>query len=206
MKPTPKRHSLLLLLFLLLVAAGCGKTPAIRPLAADATVLAFGDSLTAGSGVRPEESYPAVLAGLLGRSVVNSGVPGEVSAEGLARLPALLDETQPALVLLCHGGNDFLRRQSREETKANLRRMVALIRERGIDVILVGVPEPGLLLSASPIYAELAEEFQIPCEEEALAEILADRTLKSDQIHPNGAGYAVLARRLKALIDEAAGG
>jgi lysophospholipase L1-like esterase len=183
--------------------AGCNKPPAIRPLAADSTVLAFGDSLTFGTGARPEESYPSVLAGLLGCAVANAGVPGEVTAEGLARLPAVLDETEPVLVILCHGGNDFLRRQEREETKANLRRMIALVKERGIDLVLLGVPEPGLLVATSPIYEELAEEFAVPHDDTILRAILTDRLLKSDQIHPNAAGYRRLAESLAALIREA---
>ncbi|MEW6594246.1 MAG: arylesterase [Thermodesulfobacteriota bacterium] len=190
----------------LLVVAGCGKPPAIRPLAADATVLAFGDSLTFGTGARPDESYPAVLATLLGCSVINAGVPGEVTAEGLARLPQVLDEHGPDLVILCHGGNDFLRRQNREETKANLRRMIALVKERGIDLLLLGVPEPGLLVSPAPLYKELAGEFGVPCDDETIRAILTDRGLKSDQIHPNGAGYRQLAEAVAALIREAGGG
>lgn len=196
------RHAVLWF-FCLLVVAGCGKAPAIRPLAADATVLAFGDSLTSGTGAKPEESYPAVLATILNRTVINAGVPGEVTAEGVARLPAVLDEHAPALVILCHGGNDFLRRQPKEEIKANLRRMIALVKERGIDLILLGVPEPGILVSTSPIYQELAQEFNLPYNEGLLREILTDRALKSDQIHPNGAGYQRLAESVAVLIREA---
>lgn len=196
-------RQVLLWLLCLLVVVGCGKPPAIRPLAADSVVLAFGDSLTYGTGARPEEAYPARLAELLGRAVVNGGVPGEVTAEGLARLPALLDEAEPALVILCHGGNDFLRRQNREETKANLRRMIALVKGRGLDLLLVGVPEPGILVSPSPLYEELAGEFKVPYDDAILRAILTDRALKSDQIHPNAAGYQRLAAALAELIREA---
>lgn len=184
----------------LLLVVGCGKSPAIRPLYADSTVLAFGDSLTFGTGAQPEESYPTVLAGMLGCTVVNAGVPGEVTGVGLARLPALLDENEPDLVILCHGGNDFLRHQNREETKANLHRMIASVKERGIDLILIGVPEPGLLVSTAPFYRGLAEEFMVPYDEDIIREILTDRALKSDQVHPNAAGYRRLAEAVAALI------
>jgi lysophospholipase L1-like esterase len=90
-------------------------------------VLAFGDSLTHGTGATEDESYPAELERLIGRRVVKAGVPGEVAAQALERLPRLLDEHAPRVVLLCIGGNDFLRRS----------------RERGIDVLLIGTPEPG---------------------------------------------------------------
>lgn len=184
----------------LLLVVGCGKSPAIRPLYADSTVLAFGDSLTFGTGAQPEESYPTVLAGMLGCTVVNAGVPGEVTGVGLARLPALLDENEPDLVILCHGGNDFLRHQNREETRANLHRMIASVKERGIDLILIGVPEPGLLVSTAPFYRGLAEEFMVPYDEDIIREILTDRALKSDQVHPNAAGYRRLAEAVAALI------
>ncbi len=194
---------LLLVCLCLLSLVGCGRSPAIRPLTPESTVVAFGDSLTYGTGARPEESYPAVLAGLLGCNVINAGVPGEVTAGGLARLPAVLDETRPALVILCHGGNDFLRQQGREETEANLRRMMALIKGRGIDIVLIGVPAPGLLVATSPIYEELAKEFKVPYDKGIVRAILTDRTLKSDQIHPNAAGYRRMAESVAEVIRKA---
>ena len=192
-------------LFALWLLAACEKTPRLSPLDGEAVILAFGDSLTHGTGAGAEAAYPAVLAGLLGREVVNAGVPGEVSAAGLKRLPELLTEYQPALVILCHGGNDFLRRLDREALIGNLREMIALCQESGAEVLLVGVPQVGLFLSADPLYEELAEEFALPYEEKILAKILSERELKSDQIHPNGRGYALLAEKLAALIEKAGG-
>lgn len=91
---------------LCLVLAGCTPQPELEPLATDAVVLAFGDSLTSAPAQARARAIPEVLSGLIGRTVVSAGVPGEVSADGLLRLPALLDREQPALLLLCHGGND----------------------------------------------------------------------------------------------------
>lgn len=196
---------MLLLSAMLLLLLGCDRTPPLPKLAGDAVVLAFGDSLTFGTGASAGESYPEVLQTLLGRRIVNGGVPGEVSAEGLARLPALLDANAPDLVILCHGGNDFLRRHPQGEVAANLRAMIELAQSRGAAVVLVGVPQLGLTVQPPDFYAELAKEFALPYEGEILHDLLTDRELKSDTIHPNAAGYRRMAEALQQLIVKAQG-
>ena len=201
MHPTiPKmlRSACLGLLFLLFSA--CHRSPELAPLPTDAVVLAFGDSITYGSGARPEESYPAVLEQLIGKRVVNAGVPGEVTDEGKARLPALLDEHRPALVIICLGGNDFLRHLDVATTEANLREMVRTAQERGCGVLLVAVPRLGFGLEVPSLYERVASDAGIPLEEKSLKRILADNSLKSDPIHPNAAGYRQLAERIVAAL------
>jgi lysophospholipase L1-like esterase len=194
---------LTILLMALLLPACDFATPKIAKLPTDGVVLAFGDSLTYGTGARPEESYPAVLQSLIGRQVVRAGVPGEVTAEGLARLPGLLRQHRPNLLILCHGGNDLLRREARENIVANLRAMVRMAKEQGIDVVLVGVPNLGLLLGHSAgFYEELAEELEIPYDGETLSVILQQPSLKSDAIHPNAPGYRKLAEGIAALLQK----
>lgn len=190
----------LFFLLCLLLLCSCQKAEKLPPLASDAVILAFGDSLTYGTGAGKAESYPAILATLTGRKVINAGVPGEVTEEGRARLAAVLDATQPALLILCHGGNDFLRRHDRALVKENLRAMVQSARERGISVVLIAVPTLGFGLQVPPLYAEAASEAGIPLEEDILADILADSSLKSDPIHPNAAGYKKLALALEKLL------
>jgi lysophospholipase L1-like esterase len=185
-----------------LIFSGCDNQPKIARLAPEAVILAFGDSLTYGTGAPSDQSYPALLERRLNLRVVNAGVPGEVSAAGLNRLPDLLAKYHPALVILCHGGNDFLRQNDKASLKQNLRQMVSLIRGEGADVILVSVPQFGFLLSPAPLYAEVAEEFRIPLEEDTLTDILSEPSLKSDHIHPNAQGYAALAESFASLIKE----
>ena len=185
---------------LCLLLAGCTPQPELEPLAADAVVLAFGDSLTFGTGAGPGESYPEVLSGLIGRTVVNAGVPGEVSTDGLLRLPALLDREQPALLLLCHGGNDQLQRLDPARLADNLRAMIREARDRNIAVVLIAVPAPGLSLRPLPLYAGIADEFGLAADLETVADILGDRALKSDYIHPNAAGYRRLALAVADLL------
>lgn len=188
------------LIVLALWLVGCDRAPPPRPLEADAVALAFGDSLTYGTGAPAGASYPEVLAGLLDRRVINAGVPGEVSADGRERLPVLLEAHQPGLVILLHGGNDLLRRKDQAETAANLRAMVEMARAAGAEVVLLGVPKPGLFLSAADFYADLARELRLPYDGDTVAEILGDARLKSDTVHPNAAGYQRLAESVHRLI------
>ncbi len=189
---------------LVLVFAACsGRPPVLPRLAPEAVILAFGDSLTFGIGAGPQESYPAVLAALTGRRVINAGVPGEVSSAGVERLPALLAEHRPQLVILCHGGNDLLRKLGEGELERNLARMIGLARAAGAAVVLVGVPKATLLPGTAELYARLARAERLPYLDKALSEILRNHDLKSDPIHPSAAGYRVLAERLYALLRQA---
>ena len=195
--------SLLTIILLVAILTGCGKGPQLATLGPSDVVLAFGDSLTFGIGASPAESYPAQLQTLINRKVVNAGVPGEVSADGLARLPAALEDAQPKLLLLCHGGNDFLRKQSETEAAANVRAMIKLAKDKGISVILIATPKPGLSISPPDFYAEIAKEFAIPFNDDALKTILRDNALKSDLVHPNAKGYAQIAETVAKLLKKA---
>jgi lysophospholipase L1-like esterase len=184
-------------------AAACGDAPKLAPLAPDAVVLAFGDSLTYGTGASEAESYPAQLERLIGRTVVRAGVPGEVSAQALARLPDALAEHQPRLLVLCIGGNDFLRNLGKAQVAANVQTMVAVARQRGIDVVLIGTPEKGLTVTPPSFYAEIAEQLRVPYEGKVIGEILRNSELKSDHIHPNARGYRLIAERIAELLKDA---
>lgn len=196
----------LLLLFVALALTACGgdDVPHIARVPGDAVILAFGDSLTAGYGASTDEAYPARLALLARRNVVNGGVSGETTEEGLRRLPGVLDATDPALVLLCLGGNDMLRQMDRNAMRANLAAMIREIRGRGIPVVLLGVPEPKVLSRrAEPTYEALASEFKLPLLRDGIGDVLGDRSLKSDLIHPNAAGYQRIADAIHELLQEA---
>ncbi len=165
-------------------------------------VLAFGDSLTYGTGAGENDSYPAQLEKLIGRRVIRAGVPGEVSAQALARLPQALDEHAPKLLLLAIGGNDFLRRLGNAQAEQNVRAMVKLARSRGVEVFLIATPEPGFTVTPPAFYASIAEEFRLPYDDEVIGKVLRDASLKSDPIHPNARGYRLIAERLAAALKE----
>ena len=167
----------------------------------------IGDSITHGNGAGPAEDYPAVLAATTGLTVVNAGVPGEVTADGRERLPALLDRLRPDLLLLCHGGNDLLRKLGPDSIRRNLGAMVDMAHARGIPVMLIGVPQPGLfMLKSAEVYGDIAASYGLPYDGSTLPDIYSDRQLKSDQIHPNAAGYRRLAEAVPDLADSPSGG
>jgi lysophospholipase L1-like esterase len=190
----------LLALFLL---AACDRAPTLPRLNSHDVIVAFGDSLTHGTGASADTAYPAVLAALTDRIVINAGVPGDTTSSGLERLPAVLDEHKPRLVLLCLGGNDMLKKQSEAATVNNLRLLVKTIRASGAEVVLIGVPEPKLFGGTPGFYARLAEDLKLPLEQDVFNEVLKDNRLKSDPIHANAAGYRVVAERLAELLREA---
>ena len=166
----------------------------------DATILAFGDSITYGYGVKEEESYPAKLQKRTGVRVINAGVSGEESSEGLQRLPKFLEQN-PDLVILCHGGNDIIQKRSEEKLKANLIKMIELIKRSGAKVLLVGVPDFGLLgFNTHSLYAEVADETEVFFEDDVLSDVLSKNELKIDYIHPNEKGYEIIANRLEQYL------
>lgn len=186
------------------LAAACGNAaPTLPRIAPDAVVVAFGDSLTFGTGASPGQSYPAVLERLISRKVVAAGVPGETSEQGLRRLPGVLDEARPQLLILCHGGNDFLRKLDEGKAADNVRGMIRLAQGQGVAVLLVATPKPGFGASKVKFYEEIGKELAIPVETEVLAEVLTSRKYKSDLVHPNAEGYAVIAEAVAKALKKA---
>jgi len=179
----------------------CGQ-PKLAPLPEEGTILAFGDSLTFGFGTEKSKSYPRVLAQLSGLRVINAGVSGEVTSQGLARLPETMDQTMPDLLILLEGGNDILRNKDPEVTKRNLASMIELAHSRGVDVVLIGVPAKRIFSDAASFYADLAERYRLVFEDKLIANLLRQSDYKSDAIHFNEKGYRVMAEAIHELLVE----
>lgn len=189
-------------LILLLIA--CSEpVPTLPQLPENAVILAFGDSLTYGTGAADGYDYPSVLSELIAREVINEGYPGEISKKGAERLPPLLDRYRPDLLILIHGGNDMIRKIPADETTEHLNAMITAAQQRNIGVVLLGVPKPALfLLSSAEFYQSVAQQWEIPSDLSTLPELLSQNEFKSDPVHLNPAGYRILAENIKKLLEK----
>ncbi|WP_234085987.1 GDSL-type esterase/lipase family protein [Azonexus sp. R2A61] len=188
--------------------AGCNrKPPRLAALPADSVVLAFGDSVTFGTGAAAGEDWPGLLAARTGWRIVNAGVPGDTAQAAVGRIGPLLAEHRPQLVLLELGGNDFLRRRPAEAVKEDLRRIVREIRANGTQVVLIAVPALSLMAMAgrpsdAPIYAALADEEGIPLVPDVFADVLGRSEWRADAIHPNAEGYRQMTAGIHARLQQ----
>lgn len=188
--------------------AACGESPRHDPLPAGTTVLAFGDSVTHGTGAERGEDWPARLAARTGWNVVNAGVPGDTADAARSRLAAALEAHAPELVIVGLGGNDFLQRAPAPRVKEHLREILADVRAHGAVSVLLAVPKLSLVraafgsLSDAPLYAELSREQGVVLVDDVLSDTLSDPALRADPIHPNAQGYRALAEGIaEALAD-----
>jgi acyl-CoA thioesterase I len=203
-------HTLGLPLVLLLIVSGCRgeRFDTIRNLgSAGETIICFGDSLTEGVGAEPGEEYPTILSRLLGMRVLNAGHRGDTTARALERIHTSVVDKNPRLVILLLGGNDFLRQIPTRETRENLKEIVRRIQAHGAMVAIAGIKLGFFTDEYGPIFEETAGAFGAIYIPQVMKGIFNDAKLRSDQIHPNGAGYRLMAERiaekLKPLLDEA---
>ena len=162
-------------------------------------MLAFGDSVTFGTGAASGEDWPSLLALKSGWKVVNAGISGDTAENGKGRIQALLTAHNPALVILEIGGNDFLRRKPTKRVKEDIREIIQAVLRFGAQVALVSVPELSLLgalagrPSDSDIFEELANEEGVSLVPDVFSDTLARPELCADKIHPNALGYEHMA-------------
>lgn len=161
--------------------------------------VAFGDSLTEGYGANEGGDYPGQLAKRLRVKIRNLGVPGNTTADGLARLDQAL-QLQPRVVLLCLGGNDALRSVPVEQTFANLGAMIDRCHQGGSFVVLLGVRSVGLSDKNAKRFEQLAKSKRVLLVPNILDGVLFTPSLMADQIHPNDKGYARIAERLEETL------
>jgi acyl-CoA thioesterase I len=219
-------------LVIALLLAGCSSedkpaTPpsaAIRPdappdvpvMGPERRILAFGDSLFAGPGLNPGETYPAKLeAALRARGInariANAGVSGDTTASGLQRLAFTLDSQQPPpeLVVISLGGNDMLRGLPPAETRKNLSAILEELRRRKIEVVLMGMLSPPNLgqdfrRSFDPIYPALARKHGAELVPFFLQPVIGKpHLILPDRIHPNALGVEELVAATSGAVAKA---
>lgn len=139
---------------------------------------------------------------LITAKVINAGVPGELSTQGLERLPDVINKHHPDLLILCHAGNDILQRKDLNRAANNIREMLTIAHQQNIPAILLGVPEFGIFLKTADLYQKIADELEIVFVKNIITDILSDQSLKSDSVHPNAKGYKMMAEQLAGILKE----
>ncbi len=204
--------SLLRVCLFLVVLAGSSVQSLHANHTADSALrlLVFGDSLSAGYGLEPEDSFPSQLEEALDAAgynvrVINAGVSGDTTAGGLSRLDWSLAD-KPHIVLVELGGNDALRGLPPAETYANLESILARLRKQGVGVILAGMQAPRNLgrdftTEFNAVYPQLASRHDVTFYPFFLDGVALDPALnQSDGIHPNRAGVREIVRRILPLL------
>ena len=174
-------------------------------------IVALGNSLTAGLGVSPEESYPSQLQQRLDQSgypyrVINAGVSGDTTSGALRRLSWVL-KSQPRIVIIELGANDGLRGQPVKNIYGNLRQIIQGLQQAGVTVLLTGMkipPNYGAEYTSqfSEMYDKLVDEFQVAFMPFFLDGVAAHRDLnQADGIHPNGEGYSIIIDNLFKVLE-----
>jgi acyl-CoA thioesterase-1 len=164
------------------------------------TIICFGDSLTEGVGAGEGEDYPSALSRHLATPVVNAGRRGDTTADALERLSDAVLSKNPRLVILLLGGNDFLRQLPPVQTRKNLEEIVRQVQARGAMVAIAGLKLGWFTDEYGAMFEEMAAQSGALYIPQVLKGILSSSSLRSDPIHPNGAGYGLIADRIAEKI------
>ena len=179
--------------------AACGGNEAV--VLSGENIICFGDSLTYGTGAARNKSYPAQLSEMTGQPIINAGIPGNTTADGLERLEADVLERSPRIVLVTLGGNDLKNGVDKKTAFKNLRNIVEAIQAREALVVIGGVKLLFWDRGYEEEYKKLAEETGALLIPNVLKGLIGHDELMSDTIHPNAAGYEIMARRFHKAIE-----
>jgi acyl-CoA thioesterase I len=188
-----------LLLAMVIATGACG--PKVANLnTSGKNIICFGDSLTEGYGAKPGEDYPSVLAKLLDQPITNAGVSGNTTRQALERLQTDVLDKDPKLVIVQFGGNDFFRKIPKAETRDNLDQIVLKIQEKGAMVAIAGVRIGLLVDEYDEVFEQVARDRKCIYIPNIMKDIFTDPAKKSDELHPNAAGYSIISQRVYERI------
>jgi lysophospholipase L1-like esterase len=164
------------------------------------TIICFGDSLTYGTGARPGLDYPSQLSKMILKPVINAGVPGDTTASALKRLQRDVLSKSPDMVLITLGGNDLKNGVAKDIAFKNLKRIVESILGQGARVIIGGLNFPLRDRGFARGYKDLADQTGTVLIPDIYKDIMGNRDLMSDPIHPNGKGYKIMAQQFSEAL------
>lgn len=175
------------------------------------TILFLGDSVTAGYGLREEQAYPALLEDGLKKHgidcrILNGGVSGDTTGGGLRRLPWMVKNSSPTLVIIALGGNDMLRGLPVDQIKSNLTKMITFLKQKNISVLLLGIKAPGNLgasyvSSFDKVFDLVSKEMKVPLYHDYIRSVAGKTEFNlRDGIHPTAEGQQLIANDLIKFI------
>jgi acyl-CoA thioesterase-1 len=173
----------------------------INPKPNGKTIVAFGDSLTAGYGVNDTDNYPAQLSRLIDQPVINMGISGETTSEALARVNTVVAK-DPKIVLITLGGNDLKKKIPAQEAFANLKKIVEILHEKGALVVILGIDIPYFISDYADDYIQFAKNNGCLLVPNILDGIIGHRDLMVDSIHPNAKGYKIITEEISRTISD----
>ncbi len=200
--------SLLVSMIAVLLIGGIGYYAFIRPQPSknpplkEGPIIAFGDSLVKGFGANTGHDFVSILGDLVGQRIENRGVNGDTTASALARIDNVLAD-EPSVVIVLLGGNDFLRRVPQDQTFENLGIIVDRIEASGARVVLLGVRGGFITDTYAERFQSFADNRRLYFVPNVLEDVLGNRSLMSDEIHPNDAGYKLIAEKVAPALKEA---
>jgi len=162
-------------------------------------IIAFGDSLVQGVGATSGNDFVSLLSKKIEEPIINLGHSGDTTADGIARL-AELDAYNPKIVVLLLGGNDHLKKIPLADTRNNLAILIENIHSRGAIVLLLGVRGGLFNDKFDTEFENLRDEYHTAYVSDVLDGLFGNQAYMSDVIHPNDAGYAIIAERVLPIL------
>jgi len=179
-----------------------GETEIVNYPSSGKNIIAFGDSLIEGIGASEGNDFISLLAKEIGMPIINVGVSGNTTEDGLKRVDKDVLSKDPKIVIISLGGNDYLKRIPKEETFENLENIIIQIQKEGAIVLLLGVRGGILRDNYEKNYRNVAEKLGAAYVQNILDDIVGTPELMDDPIHPSDAGHKLIAEKILPILSK----